>query len=134
MSTAKCQGGLGFRSIHGFNIALLGKHCWNFVQQPDSLVARVFKARYFADTHFLKYVKGSRSSFIWEGIYTAKETLQGGFRWIIGDGEDVVVVQDSWLRRKCDYRVQNDHMYQGREEKVAELFLPGTKQWNEELV
>lgn len=25
------QGGLGFRDLHGFNLALLGKRVWNFV-------------------------------------------------------------------------------------------------------
>lgn len=30
MGLAKNCGGLGFRSLHGFNLALLGKHCWNF--------------------------------------------------------------------------------------------------------
>lgn len=84
--------------------------------------------------HFLKVVKGTGSSFIWAGIHTAKEALKNGFRWVIGDGKEVVAVQDPWLRRKQDYRVENNHIYQGRAEKVADLFLPGTKQWNADLV
>lgn len=28
---SKKHGGLGFKNLHGFNIALLGKHCWNFM-------------------------------------------------------------------------------------------------------
>lgn len=54
MSYAKSKGGLGFRNLHGYNIALLGKHIWNFMQNPSSLVARVFKGRYFPNTHVLK--------------------------------------------------------------------------------
>ena len=42
----------------------------------------------------------------------------------------MVAVQDPWLRRKQDHRVENSHIYQGRDEKVADIFLPGTKQWN----
>lgn len=75
MSSAKCQGGLGVRSLHGFNIVLLGKHCWKFMHHPQSLVSRVFKARYYADKHFLKSNKGIGSSFIWTGIHIAKEFL-----------------------------------------------------------
>lgn len=45
MSVAKSEGGLGFRNLYGFNLALLGKHVWNFIKNPQSLVARVFKAR-----------------------------------------------------------------------------------------
>lgn len=29
ISMTNNKGGLGFRNLYGFNIALLGKHCWN---------------------------------------------------------------------------------------------------------
>lgn len=45
MSMAKSKGGLGIHDLHGFNLALLGKHVSNFVNNPQSLVARVYKAR-----------------------------------------------------------------------------------------
>lgn len=43
MSMSKSSGGLGFRDLYGFNLALLGKHCWSLINNPNSLVARVFK-------------------------------------------------------------------------------------------
>lgn len=30
----KSKGGLGFRDLYGFNLALLGKHVWNFLNNP----------------------------------------------------------------------------------------------------
>lgn len=44
---AKTDGGLGYRDLYGFNLALLGKLCWNFLNKPDYLVAQLYKARYF---------------------------------------------------------------------------------------
>lgn len=44
------EGRLGFRRLYGFNLALLGKHAWNFINNPTSLVLRVFKDRYFPNT------------------------------------------------------------------------------------
>lgn len=41
MSMAKEMGGLEFRDLQGFNLALLGKQCWNLLNNPSSLVARV---------------------------------------------------------------------------------------------
>lgn len=58
MSIPKSKGGLGFRNLHGFNIALLGKHIWNFTQNPNSLVTRVFKERYFPNSHVLQANRG----------------------------------------------------------------------------
>lgn len=134
MSRPLCKGGLGFRNLHGFNIALLGKHCWKFIQQPQALVSRVFKARYFDNTHLLKAQKGTGSSFIWLGIHEAKEALLKGFRWVLGDGEDIVAVKDHWLRKKSDFKVVNSHRYEGRNEKVAQLMLSGLKQWDYNLI
>lgn len=74
MAVSKNQGGLGFRDLHGFNVALLGKHIWNFCHKPSSLVARLFKARYFPDNHILRASKGVGSSFIWTGIWRLKRS------------------------------------------------------------
>lgn len=134
MSSPKCSGGLGFKNLHGFNISLLGKHCWKFLHQPHALVSRLYKARYFTDCNLLRASKGTGSSFIWTGIHAAKETLFKGFRWIVGNGEDIVAVQDPWLRPKSNFMVENSHTYAGRNELVSSLFIPGTKQWNVELI
>lgn len=134
LSRPKCQGGLGVRNLFGFNIALLGKHCWRFMHQPQALVSRVFKASYFADTYFQKASKGSGGSYIWSGLHTAKESLIEGFRWVVGDGEQIVAVKDPWLRRKSDFKVECSHTYEGGSEKVSSLFVRGEKKWNVDLV
>lgn len=89
MSMSKAKGGLGFRSLYGFNIALLGKLYWNLVNKPLSLVARLYKARYYPNDHLLQATAKPGSSFIWTGILTAKNTLDGGYRWVLGDGADI---------------------------------------------
>lgn len=80
MCSSKSKGGLGFRNLHGFNLALLGKHIWSFINKPSSLVARVYKARYFVDYNVLHAGRGTGSSFIWNGIWEAKECMKGGYR------------------------------------------------------
>lgn len=54
MCMTKSRGGLGFRDIKGFNIALLSKQCWKLIKEPESLMARVLKARYYPNNHFLQ--------------------------------------------------------------------------------
>ena len=47
MCAPREEGGVGFRTIHEFNLALLAKQLWRLVQYPDSLVARVLKGKYY---------------------------------------------------------------------------------------
>lgn len=91
---SKAQGGLGFRSLYGLNIALIEKLCWNIVKNPQPLVARVPKARYFPATSFLKANVKSGSSFIWRGIVTARNTISEGFCWDLGDGNEIDIFKD----------------------------------------
>ncbi|KAL6509415.1 hypothetical protein OROGR_022725 [Orobanche gracilis] len=39
------MGGMGFRKLREMNLTLLGKQAWRLIMRPDSLVARVYKAR-----------------------------------------------------------------------------------------
>lgn len=48
MCIRKSSGGLGFRNIRDFDVALLGKQIWKMLTCPDKLVTNVFKARYFS--------------------------------------------------------------------------------------
>ncbi|KAM1798186.1 hypothetical protein ACFX12_032285 [Malus domestica] len=52
MCKPKAEGGLGFRDLYAFNMAVLSKQGWGVFHQPTSLVARVLKARYFPNSSF----------------------------------------------------------------------------------
>jgi len=42
----KEDGGLGFRELHHFNIAMLTKTGWNMLTRPKALVSKLFQAHY----------------------------------------------------------------------------------------
>lgn len=51
----KEHGGIGFKDIYGFNLALQGKQGWNLLKNPTALVSKIFKARYYPKADFLAH-------------------------------------------------------------------------------
>lgn len=60
----KKLGGIGFRDLHAFNLALLAKQAGSLVQKKDSLFYRIYKARYFPTTTFLDAEIGHNPSYV----------------------------------------------------------------------
>jgi hypothetical protein len=62
MCKPKHMGGLGFWDIELFNLAFLARQGWRLLQNPESLSARVLRARYFSDGNLLHSQIGSAPS------------------------------------------------------------------------
>ena len=45
---------MGFKYLHAFNVAMLAKQCWRLINNPDTLCARVLRAKYYPDGNLLK--------------------------------------------------------------------------------
>ncbi|MCH89075.1 RNA-directed DNA polymerase (Reverse transcriptase) [Trifolium medium] len=84
MACPKEDGGLGFRDFQMFNMAMVAKQGWNLINKPNSLVARIFKAR-----------------------------------WCIGDGSNIKVMGEPWLREEDGRWVTSPQI----QEKEANMIL-----------
>ncbi|XP_075481346.1 putative mitochondrial protein AtMg00310 [Primulina tabacum] len=134
LSIRKENGGIGFRDLYGFNLAMLGRQGWSFISSPDTLASRIFKARYFPRGDFLTAQLGHNPIFVWKSIWSSRSLLQIGCRWKIGDGTKINTWNDPWLRETNNFRVQTS-MISGMESlRVAELMIPGRKQWDVDLI
>lgn len=85
----KAEGGLGFRSFGSFNQALIAKQVWRILTRPDSLMAQVFKSRYFRNTDVLHAGIGRNPSFVWRSLCWGREIVRKGIGWIIANGHDI---------------------------------------------
>ena len=74
----KGQGQYGYRDLKAFNLALLAKQGWRILQQLNSLVHRVYKAKYFAKESFLNAQVGRRPSYAWRSILAARDIIKKG--------------------------------------------------------
>lgn len=48
---------MGFRDLHSFNLAMLGKQSWRLISNPDFLCAQVLKAKYYPTAIYLQLVR-----------------------------------------------------------------------------
>ena len=74
---------MGFRLLHEFILALLAKQSWRILSCSNSLMARVFKAKYLANLSFWEVGTSSNASFVWRGILRARSVPEKGMRWRI---------------------------------------------------
>jgi hypothetical protein len=99
MCSPKFAGGLGFRDIELFNLALLARQAWHILQNPSSLSARILKAVYFPTTDFLEATLGSDPSQVWRALIEGRDTMNQGLIRRIGTGEKTHAWNQNWLPR-----------------------------------
>lgn len=133
MSKHKHAGGLGFKCLRDVNLSMLGKQCWRLITKPESLVARVYKAKYYANTEFMEAKLGSSPSFIWRSIMEARRVISSGSSWRIGRGNDIKIIGQPWLNNE-----ENSYITMTSpsltNQPVSSLFCTGTKEWDMEVV
>jgi hypothetical protein len=99
MCKPKYMGGLSFRDIELFNLALLARQGWRMLQNPDSLSARVLKARYYPSSDLLHAELGSSPSQVWRAIVEGLKVLKQGLVRRIGTSEHTDPWNDQWIPR-----------------------------------
>ena len=125
LCTPKNRGGVGFRDIHAFNLAMLAKQAWRLIHGTHSLFYRVYKARYFPTCFFMEAHLGSNPSYVWRSLLSARELLQEGSVWKIGDGSSVGIQTHKWLPHPSTFHAGMDLTL-----RTADFINPQTKQWD----
>jgi hypothetical protein len=130
MGLSKAAGGMGFRDFLSFNKALLAKQAWRLWSQPESLVAKIMRAKYFPGSSILEAKLGSRPSFAWRSIFSSCDLLGEGLVWRVGNGEKIRIWKDKWLPSPSTFRVLSPLISLGPNETVSKLIDVQSKWWN----
>ena len=124
---------MGFRDLYSFNLAMLSKQVWRLITNPDSLCARVLKAKYFPNESLLQATLKSGASFTWQSIMKGLETFKLGYIWRVGTGENINIWSDPWIPSSPDRRVLSNRG-QTLISRVHDLIDPMTGFWDKELI
>ncbi|CAN1144857.1 hypothetical protein LINPERHAP2_LOCUS14344 [Linum perenne] len=75
--------------IYIINLFLLARQGWKIVTEPNSLLTRVLKGKYFHDSNFFSAEEGSCPSWGWSSILASRDLLIQGLRCQVGTGSQI---------------------------------------------
>ncbi|MCI12813.1 putative ribonuclease H protein, partial [Trifolium medium] len=134
LAMRKEHGGLGFRHFYGFNLAMLGKKGWNLLTNHDTILSKVFKAKYYPKMGFLEATLGHNPSYVWRSIHASQVVVRRGLKWSIGDGSKINVWRVSWLKDDENPFVTSAMIASSEELCVSDLMQQNERKWNEDLI
>ncbi|XP_062006063.1 uncharacterized protein LOC133723263 [Rosa rugosa] len=129
----KEEGGLGFRSLSNFNSAMLAKQAWRVISNPNSLIARLYKAKYYPTESFWTAELHTSPSYSWRSIFSTRELLQESVYWQIGNGTQVNIWSDSWVPSLPSGK-PNVNATALEEVAGVQDLISNTGSWNVELI
>ncbi|XP_075660665.1 uncharacterized protein LOC142630550 [Castanea sativa] len=130
----KSSGGMGFKKLKEFNLALLAKQGWRLQQSHDSLVYKVLKAKYFPTSEFSQAVLGNNPSFTWRSIMFAQPLVKQGLWWRLCNGEKIRIWGDRWLPKPSTFMVSSPRLFMPQDMKVRELIKKEEASWKVDAV
>lgn len=93
----KYIGGMGVRDMHASNLSMLAKHSWRPITNPETLCARVLRAKYFHHGNLLKAGPEKGSSFIWQRVVAGLWVFARGHISRVGSGSKINIWADCWV-------------------------------------
>ncbi|XP_074293370.1 uncharacterized protein LOC141620383 [Silene latifolia] len=109
------------------------KQAWRLFTCPDSLWARMMKAKYYSGSDFLGAELGHNPSYAWRSIWEARGVLVKGLRRRIGDGNHTRVWRDAWVPSTQSGRVISP-CPAGQEELLVASLITGDQTWDVERI
>lgn len=122
---------MGFRDLRVFNLALLAKQVWRLLLNPDTLISRILKARYFNHTSILEARLGYRPSFTWRSLWSSKSLLLEGLRWRVGNGQSINVWKEPWLNGPQSTTTPKQGSCLNPDMRVSDLMIEEQGEWDE---
>jgi hypothetical protein len=129
----KYMGGLGFRDIEMFILALLARQAWRLLIRPQSICSQILKAVYFPSSELLNASIGNNPSKTWRAICDGIDVLKQGLIKRIGDGESTQIWGCNWIPRTGMYKPLSSKQ-PNPPTRVCELIDHTSMTWNTDIV
>ena len=127
----KKEGGLGIRKLELVNKGILINTAWRLVHDPDSIIAKIIKAKYFPYASLWTAVTYLPKSTFWASILSIRHHLEKHVTIQLVEGNSLIWNQpwcpiwkemhDRLNLEQNDYQIPN---------KVSDLWMPNSKKWD----
>ncbi|KAL0006060.1 hypothetical protein SO802_013621 [Lithocarpus litseifolius] len=111
LSTSKQEGGIGFRNLRDFNLAM-----------------------YYPRSSFIEAKESPGCSYVWRSLVAALPILKSGYCWGVGNGSSISVMGDKWIPNYPTNKVLHPIHELVDEMAVSELIDPELHVWRGELI
>ncbi|XP_060968504.1 uncharacterized protein LOC133036050 [Cannabis sativa] len=131
----KRNGGLGLRRFRDMNLALLAKLAWSLLCNINRPWVKILLAKYCGSCSFWEVEKQGSDSFLWKGIIETRRICVEGAGIIIGNGKTELWTKP-WIPGFTPEEIRQSFSFVPNHKFtiVADLFLPGTRLWNADLI
>jgi len=127
--SSKLVGDIGFRDMQKFNNALLAKQVWRLIHQKDTLLYRVFSAKYFPNGSILDTPIHPKCSYAWRSILQAHEVINKRAIWLVENGHMIDFWNHRWLLDP-NYSKNVSPRASSTVNRVSDLFYTNTRIWD----
>lgn len=114
-------------------LSLMAARVWRLLNDPTSLIARIYKGRYYSSKDFMESGKGYKPSYAWRSISFGKELLKKGLYKSMGNGENTYICSDNWILDPLPRRPVNKERTIDVNRKVSSL-IDHNGSWNREAL
>lgn len=98
---------MGLKKFSLMNQAMLAKKFWRINHNPQSLLAKTFKAKYFPSFSIQDCSPKPHHSWFWRSIIRHENPKVKEGRWWVGKGDDIPLKHYSWFH--CPSHNLNNH-------------------------
>lgn len=125
---------MGFKELSKFNDSLLAKQIWRLDKKEDSLFHKVFKAKFFPNCSIMECECSNKGSFSWKSIIQAKNVIDLGLSWRVGNGKSIQIRGDKWLPQVSGSSVFSSLPGMALNSRVCELIDHASHTWKSNLI
>ena len=101
---------------------------------PNSLVAQIYKARYYPHGDVFKAKLGSSPSYTWRSIFNGLEVVKRGTRWRVGNVDRIYIWEDKWLPTPTTYKFISPLKQFDDYPRVSALIDKDMRRWKGDVV